>query len=107
MKKILITFLKGILAGLSIGLGGFLFIILSHFVSGELGKVLGSIFFAVGLFLVCTFGFYLYTGKIGLIFEGKKDKECKPIEHTDHGKELADRLAFHGLQIPHHVLARQ
>ena len=75
MKKILITFLKGILAGLSIGLGGFLFIILSHFVSGELGKVLGSIFFAVGLFLVCTFGFNLYTGKIGLIYEGKKDKE--------------------------------
>ena len=75
MKKILITFLKGILAGLSIGLGGFLFIILSHFVNGELGKVLGSIFFAVGLFLVCTFGFDLYTGKIGLIFEGKKDKE--------------------------------
>lgn len=75
MKKILIAFLKGILAGLSIGLGGFLFIILSHFVSGELGKVLGSIFFAVGLFLVCTLGFNLYTGKIGLIYEGKKDKE--------------------------------
>ncbi len=54
----------------------------------------------------------LVRSSLDLIFtcekdQGKNDKECKPIEHTDHGKELADRLAFHGLQIPHHVLARQ
>lgn len=75
MKNILINFLKGILAGLAIGLGGFLFIIMSHFINGELGKALGSLLFAVGLFLVCTFYLSLYTGKIGLIFEGKKDKD--------------------------------
>ena len=73
-KKLLFVFLKGILAGLSIGLGGFLFIILSHFVPGELGKVLGSLFFSVGLFLVCTFQLMLYTGKIGVIYEGKQEK---------------------------------
>lgn len=72
-KDLSIQFLKGILAGLSIGLGGFLYIILSHFVPGEAGKALGSLFFGVGLFLVCTFGFSLYTGKIGLIYEEKKD----------------------------------
>ena len=72
MKEQLITFLKGILAGLSIGVGGFLFIIMSHFVSGELGKVLGSLLFAVGLFTVCTFYLSLYTGKIGIVFEGKQ-----------------------------------
>ena len=74
-KNIFLHFLKGILAGLAIGLGGFLYIIMVHFVPGELGKVLGSLLFSVGLFLVCTFGLSLYTGKIGLIYEGKQNAE--------------------------------
>ena len=65
VKFQLLTFVKGILAGLSIGLGGFLYILMVHYVPGELGKVLGSFLFAVGLFLVCTFNLSLYTGKIG------------------------------------------
>ena len=73
-KKVSLSFLTGILAGLAIGLGGFLYIVLTHYVSGELGKVLGSIAFAIGLFLVCTFKLSLYTGKIGLIYEQKQDK---------------------------------
>ncbi len=72
--KVLKTLLLGILAGLCIGLGGFLYIILSHYVEGELGKVLGSIIFSVGLFMVCTFSLNLYTGKIGLIYEKKQEK---------------------------------
>ena len=72
-KTLAFNFLKGILAGLAIGLGGFLFILFSFLLPGEGGKVLGSIFFAVGLFLVCTFALSLYTGKIGQVFEGKKD----------------------------------
>lgn len=75
LKNCLLNFAKGILAGLAIGLGGFLFILMSHFVNGELGKVLGSILFSVGLFLVCTFRLSLYTGKIGLVFEKKQTKE--------------------------------
>ena len=75
LKNCLLNFTKGILAGLAIGLGGFLFILMSHFVNGELGKVLGSILFSVGLFLVCTFRLSLYTGKIGLVFEEKQTKE--------------------------------
>ena len=43
-------------------------------IPGQIGKVLGSILFTVGLFLVCTFGLSLYTGKIGIIYEGKQDK---------------------------------
>jgi formate/nitrite transporter FocA (FNT family) len=77
MKVVLSNFLKGILAGLSIGLGGFLYILMTfcfHDNLIELGKILGSILFAVGLFLVCTFSLSLYTGKIGLIYEEKKDK---------------------------------
>ena len=82
MKKYLASFFKGILAGLAIGLGGFLYILMIHYVSGELGKVLGSILFAVGLFIVCTFSLHLYTGKIGAIYVGKQSKEfyiCLPI----------------------------
>ena len=75
MKKALLSFAKGILAGLSIGLGGFLYILMTNFIPGELGKVLGSILFSIGLFLVCTFYLFLYTGKIGLIYEKKQDKD--------------------------------
>ncbi len=77
MKQVLLHFLKGMLAGLAIGLGGFLYIIMTFALHGEyaeLGKILGSILFSVGLFLVCTFSLSLYTGKIGLIYEEKKDK---------------------------------
>ena len=75
MKNAVMSFLKGILAGLTIGLGGFLYVIMTHFVEGELGKILGSTLFAVGLFLVCTFKLSLYTGKIGMIYEGKQNRD--------------------------------
>ena len=75
MKNILSHFFKSILAGLAIGVGGLLYITMTHFVPGELGKVLGNILFAVGLFTVCTFSLSLYTGKIGLIYEGKQEKD--------------------------------
>ena len=74
MKKVLLSFLKGILAGLAIGLGGFLYILMTCYVKGELGDALGSLLFAIGLFLVCTFYLTLYTGKIGLVYESKQDK---------------------------------
>ena len=68
------NFLTGIGAGAAIGVGGFLYVLMIHFVGGDLGTVLGSILFAVGLFTVCTFYLSLYTGKIGIIFEGKQAK---------------------------------
>ena len=75
MAKVLFkNFYKGILAGLAIGLGGFLYILMVFLVPGEYGKVLGSILFSVGLFLVCTFMLSLYTGKIGVVYEGKQEK---------------------------------
>ena len=77
-KKYLICFAKAILAGLAIGLGGFLYILMVSLFKdslSELGNILGSILFSVGLFLVCTFSLNLYTGKIGLVYEGKKEKE--------------------------------
>ena len=74
MKKVALTLLTGILAGLAIGLGGFLYILMVHYINGELGKVLGSILFSIGLFLVCTIKLSLYTGKIGLVYEEKQER---------------------------------
>ena len=56
------TFVGGILAGISIAIGGTVFLSLSD-------KVLGALFFTVGLFAVCTFGFNLFTGKVCYVFD--------------------------------------
>ena len=71
-KDLVLSFLKGICAGLAIGFGGFLYILMVFLIPGELGKALGSLLFAVGLFTVCSLSLHLYTGKIGLIYEGKQ-----------------------------------
>ena len=55
-------FIGGVLAGISIAIGGTVFLSLDN-------KVLGALFFTVGLFAVCTFGFNLYTGKVCYIFD--------------------------------------
>lgn len=51
-----------ILAGVSIALGGTVFLLLEN-------KVLGAVFFVLGLLTVCTQGLYLFTGKVCYIFE--------------------------------------
>jgi formate/nitrite transporter FocA (FNT family) len=63
-------FLSGIAAGLFIGIGSFAFVA-SVALDGGVGKIIGSILFSVGLFLVCFFQVHLYTGKIGFLFENK------------------------------------
>ena len=60
--KIFKTFIGGVLAGISIGLGGVVFLALDN-------KVIGAAMFAVGLFTVCTMGFNLYTGKVCYLFD--------------------------------------
>lgn len=71
----LIVFIQSIAAGLSISLGGALFVG-SKFVFtyadskwSEFGTLIGSDLFSVGLIIVCAFRLMLYTGKIGLMFE--------------------------------------
>lgn len=61
--------ISGIMAGVCIGIGGFAYIAATAV--GE--RLLGSFFFSLGLLLILYFGFYLYTGKIGYVFENKKD----------------------------------
>ena len=61
MKKIK-TFLYSIIGGASIAIGG------AAFLSVE-SKVVGALFFVVGLFVICTMGFSLFTGKVCYVFE--------------------------------------
>lgn len=56
MKK-LTTFVKGMIAGICIALGGTVFLALDN-------KIVGSLFFTVGLFVICTRGYNLFTGKV-------------------------------------------
>ena len=54
MKKI---FLSAILAGAVIAFGGTVFLSVEN-------TVVGSLFFTIGLFVVCTRGLHLFTGKV-------------------------------------------
>ena len=60
------TFVYGVLAGVSIAIGGTVFLSVDN-------KALGALLFTVGLFTVCTFGFNLFTGKVCYVFERDRD----------------------------------
>ncbi len=60
--KYIKTFVSGILGGAYIGFGGVAFLSLES-------KVLGALFFTVGLFTICTFGLNLFTGKVCYVFQ--------------------------------------
>ena len=72
MHRFLKTFLLGIAAGASIGLGGLAFLACKSFSEvAVIGHVAGSFMFSIGLLCVCSFGFFLFTGKIGYVFDNK------------------------------------
>lgn len=54
------TLLKAFLAGTAIGIGGTVYLSVEN-------KLLGAFLFAIGLFIIFSFGFNLYTGKIGYL----------------------------------------
>ena len=56
--------IKGVYAGIMIGIGGIAFLSLEN-------KIAGSFFFSLGLLTVCMYGMNLYTGKIGYILNNK------------------------------------
>ena len=56
------TFASAVLAGISIGLGGLVFLSVEN-------RVIGAALFTVGLFVVCTFGLHLFTGKVCYVLE--------------------------------------
>ena len=59
------TFVSAILAGACIGFGGTVFLAVDN-------KVLGSMFFTVGLFVICSFGLHLFTGKVCYVFQNDR-----------------------------------
>ncbi len=58
-------FLSAILAGLNVGFGGLVFLSLEN-------KVIGAALFTIGLFVICTFGFHLFTGKACYVFQNDR-----------------------------------
>ena len=58
--------LSAILAGLCVGFGGLAFLSLDN-------KVIGSAAFTIGLFVICTFGFHLFTGKVCYVLQNDRD----------------------------------
>lgn len=59
------TFLYAVTAGMCIAVGG------TVFLSAD-SKIVGALFFTVGLFTICTFGLNLFTGKVCYLFENDK-----------------------------------
>lgn len=55
-------FVSAVLAGMCISFGGVAFLSLEN-------KVLGALFFTVGLFTICSFGLNLVTGKVCYVFQ--------------------------------------
>ena len=60
------AFVSAILAGISIGFGGLVFLSVDN-------KVIGAALFTIGLFCVCTFGFNLFTGKVCYVLQNDKE----------------------------------
>ena len=58
-------FLSAVLAGLSIGFGGLVFLSVEN-------RIIGAFLFAIGLFCVCTMGFHLFTGKVCYVLQSDK-----------------------------------
>lgn len=72
-------FIKSILAGILIGVGGIVYLLTEN-------KYLGSFLFSLGLFTILRYGFALYTGKVGYI------PERKPIYLAEVGLTFAGNM---------------
>lgn len=59
------TFISAVLGGACIGFGGIAYLSLDS-------KLLGALFFTVGLFCVCCFQLNLFTGKVCYVFQRDK-----------------------------------
>lgn len=72
MKRYLSVLLSSILSGFFICFGATVYIMCaSH--DDYLIKIIGSFLFGIGLFTIISFKLWLYTGKIGYVFENKKE----------------------------------
>lgn len=60
--KLLKEFIFSVAAGICIGIGGTAFLSIDN-------KVIGALFFTVGLFVIVTNGYNLFTGKVCYVFD--------------------------------------
>lgn len=60
-------FLKAAAAGITIGIGGAVYLTLDN-------KVIGALLFGVGLYTIVLNGLFLYTGKVGYLISAKDKK---------------------------------
>ena len=56
------VFLSAVVAGLCIALGGSAFLAIEN-------KVMGAVAFTIGLFVICSYGFHLFTGKVCYVLD--------------------------------------
>mgnify|MGYP003303069919 CR=1 FL=1 len=69
MKRFLKILFLGIGAGIAISLGAAANVSAQSLPDKTIGRILGAFLFPIGLISVCTFSFFLYTGKIGYLVE--------------------------------------
>ena len=62
-------FIYAVLAGISIGLGGLVFLRMKNVFPGS--DVIGALLFTIGLFIICTRGYNLFTGKVCYSLDNK------------------------------------
>lgn len=74
IKEYCNVLIMGILAGISIAIGGWLYIRTRTI---ALSSVTAAFLFPIGLILICNFGFFLYTGKICYLYKEIKNKNFK------------------------------
>lgn len=65
MKNYLNYLIRGIFAGIMIGIGGTIYLSVDN-------KIIGSFLFSIGLLMICMYNMNLYTGKIGYVIVNKK-----------------------------------
>lgn len=67
MKENGSIFLKAAAAGITIGIGGAVYLTLEN-------RVIGAVLFGVGLYTIVLNGLFLYTGKVGYLISAKDKK---------------------------------
>ena len=72
MKYNIEILIKSILAGIMIGIGGTIYLSLDN-------KIVGSILFGIGLFIIVVYSFNLYTGKIGYLINNFNKKYIREL----------------------------
>lgn len=72
MKRILMILVSSILAGFAITFGATVYLMCLNLGNNEFyAKAIGAFMFCIGLFTIIHFDLWLYTGKVGYVFDNK------------------------------------